>query len=65
MGMFSLVLLSTSVGLTLGLIAGGILRLVGLVSPDVFWLIVQAGGGIGLAAGAIVVLRIRFQKDAD
>jgi hypothetical protein len=63
MGMFSLVLLSTSVGLTLGFISGGILKVAGLVTTDVFWMIVQGCGVIGLTAGTLVVLRIRFQKD--
>jgi len=61
MGMFSLVLLSTSIGITLGFIAGGLLKLVGLISADTFWLIVQGCAVTGFIAGTFVLLRIRVR----
>jgi hypothetical protein len=63
MGMFSLVLLSTSIGITLGLVAGGLLMLIGLVSKDTFWLIVQGCTVLGFVAGAFVILRIRLRSN--
>jgi len=63
MGMFSLVLLSASIGLTLGFIVAGTLKLIGLISADTFWLIVQGCGALGLVAATFVILRIRFRKE--
>lgn len=61
MGTFTLVLLSTSIGLTFGLIGGGLLMLFGLVSTDTFWLIVQGFGALGFCAGAVILFRIHFR----
>ena len=60
MGLFSLVLLGTSVGLTIGLAAGGLLKLIGVISTETLWLLVQGSGALGFVASTVVVLRIHF-----